>query len=464
MKISCLRATNKGEQNVNFNSFRSALTGVFLALAGSLLLGGCGGGGAAASNPQEGGSTVNILPQGISTAYAGVPFTIQVVGGRPPYSLSSSEPGVFPLPATLNGHSVTVIPANPGVVDPGTPGELPVRSVTIFARDNLGTTAQPVLIKVGQNFLTAYGLSLIRSNCPTGAETGLTSPSACTGGTTLAQLQAVFGGNLHGDQQFRLEVIRGNYSLRNPVTGQASNIITVTSDHTGTVIGLIEVPAGVPAQIAVIRVVHIPTGVYADQAFLIGGAALQPTEPLTPVPNAFTFTGATSAECGTGFGDFYVFGGIPPFSAVSANNSIIVTPPQTSDNPGRFTVGASNPTICVSNGTVIVTDSLGRRATVTVTTEPGSAAPPEPVPITVSPKTITLTCGTSGSVTVVGGSGPLSVASSHPRVTAIISGTTITVTRPVGDGATVYPTAATISVTDGSQVATLDATVPANCP
>jgi hypothetical protein len=464
MKISCLRATNKGEQNVNFNSFRSGLTGVFLALAGSLLLGGCGGGGAASpSNPQ--GGNVLFLPTS-ATAYAGVPITIQVVGGRAPYTLSSSEPGVLPVPATLTGHSFTVIPANPGVVDTGLdPNELPVRSVTLTARDSTGlVNAVPATIKVGQNFLTGYGLSLSRTNCPAGAQVGLTSPSACTGGTTLVQMQATFGGNLHGDQQFRLEVIRGNYSLRNPVTGQASNIITVTSDHTGTVMGLIEVPAGVAAQIAIIRVVHIPTGVYADQAFLIGGAALQPAEPLTPVPNEFTFTGATSAECGTGFGDFYVFGGIPPYSAVSATNSIIVTPPQTSENPGRFTIGASNPTICVSNGTVIVTDSLGRRAIVTVKTEPGSAAPPEPVPITISPKTITLTCGTSGSVTVVGGSGPLSVASSHPRVTAIISGTTITITRPVGDGATVYPTAATISVTDGSQIATVDATVPANCP
>jgi hypothetical protein len=57
------------------------------------------------------------------------------------------------------------------------------------------------------------------------------------------QLQAVFNGNLFGNRTFRLEVLRGAFSLRNPSTGQVSQSITVNSDHTGTVTGIIEIAA-----------------------------------------------------------------------------------------------------------------------------------------------------------------------------------------------------------------------------
>jgi hypothetical protein len=57
---------------------------------------------------------------------------------------------------------------------------------------------------------------------------------ACSGGTTAVQIQAVFNGNLVGNRVFRLEALRGNFALRNPVTGQVSPSITVNSDHTGT--------------------------------------------------------------------------------------------------------------------------------------------------------------------------------------------------------------------------------------
>jgi hypothetical protein len=448
---------------VNFHSFRNALGGILLALTGVFLLNSCGGGGAAATTQ---GSVMRILPEGPTTVYGGVPATWTVVGGRFPYTLGSSEPSILPVPQTLNGNTITIIPANPGVVDTGIPaGALPVRSATISARDATGLFAQ-AQVRVGVNFLTGYGLALTPTNCPAGAGTASTTiTSACAGGTTAVQMNTVFGGGLYGDQQFRLEVIRGNFSLRHPVTGQVGSSITVNSDHTGTLLGLIEAAPNVGTQVAVIRVVHVPTGVYADQVFIIEGTPLAlPDATMVAIPDSFTFTGATTAECGTGFGDFYVFGGTPPFHAVSTNPTVLVTPTDTNTNPGRFTVAASNPTICVDNATVIVTDSQGRRETVSVTTATGSGTPPAPVPITVSPASLTLTCGTGGSISVIGGVGPLSVNSSHPRVTALLSGNTITITRQAGDGATVYPTTATISVTDGSSITPATVTVPANCP
>jgi len=97
-----------------------------------------------------------------------------------------------------------------------------------------------------------------------------------------------------------------------------------------------------------------------------------------------------------------------------------------------------------------------------ITTTPGTA--PAATPITVAPATMTLTCGGSGAATVVGGSGTYSASSSSARVTAAVAGNTVTITRLNGDGATVFPTSAVVTVTDGASVGSVTVTVPANCP
>jgi len=132
-----------------------------------------------------------------------------------------------------------------------------------------------------------------------------------------------------------------------------------------------------------------------------------------------------------------------------------VTPTTNSSNPARFTVNAFNPNVCVDT-TIVVTDRNNRRATVTVKTEEGSATLP---PLAVSPTSVSLndTCGFTTSVTAVGGLGPLSVNSTHPRVSAVISGNTVTITRLTPDpasppGPSFYPTTANVTVTDGTTI------------
>jgi hypothetical protein len=111
----------------------------------------------------------------------------------------------------------------------------------------------------------------------------------------------------------------------------------------------------------------------------------------------------------------------------------------------------------------VITDSGGARATLAITTAPGAAAP-APTPLTVAPATITLTCGSSGAATVVGGTGTYSAASSNSRVSAVVSGNTVTITRLTGDVGGPFPTTATVTVTDGASVGSVAVTVPANCP
>jgi hypothetical protein len=206
----------------------------------------------------------------------------------------------------------------------------------------------------------------------------------------------------------------------------------------------------------------------------IGGA-------LEAIPDSFTFTGTNTANCGTGFGDFLVFDGTPPYTAISTSPNITVSrtgtlppfdPPITSNTqPGRFTIQVSNPNTCLKDVPVIITDRFNSRTIVTVTTEAGSLPPP-PTPVSVTPGSLTLNCGQSGSVSVLGGptgTATFSVSSADPRVSATAGGRTVTVTRAAADTPTVPPTppgtiSYVVTVTDGSTSTTIGVSAPAVCP
>jgi hypothetical protein len=449
---------------VKFDALRRVSARVTLAasaIVSSVILGSCGGGGAASTPEVNGG--VSILPAAASL-YAGVGYTFQVVGGRAPYLLSSSEPVLLPVPAKIEGHTFSVVPNQPGVIDAGLPpGSLPIRSVVITVRDSFGVTiSTPTTngITVGQNFLTGYGVT-ITSTC--------TSGSACAGADAIVSMQAVTNGSLYGNRALRFCVVRGNYQFVVPEIpsnqpAQLVNCVNTTSDHAGNAIARIRVPANAGPEIATLRVIDVATGVYTDEVFTITAGTVSGS--LTALPNDFTFTGPLQGVCGTGSGDFIVFDGTPPYTAVSSSPNIQVTPTSTGANPARFTITANNPLACVDNATVVVTDAANRRATVTVSTEEGSGTLP---PLIVSPTTVTLndTCNYSTSVTAVGGTGGISASSSHPRVTATVSGQTVTITRIAPDPLPLinYPMTGTVTITDGSTVSSVTVNgIRASCP
>ena len=440
---------------MKFQSLSRFLVALLL-LGSAALVSSCGGGGGSTANPPTAGNDLFINPAG--TAYAGIPYTMFITGGRPPYTLTSSEPSLFPIENRTSANTVTIVPNNPGVIDADLQdGELPSRSVNIFVRDSTGLTGTAT-VRVSQNFLTGYGVVFNPVLCPEGQQ-------ACAGSDSAVVMQATFAGNLFGNQPFRFEVLRGNFSLRNPATGQVAQSITLNSDHTGTVTGLITVPPGTPTQLAVLRVIHVPTGVYADHVFVINSVSI--TNEIVALPDRFTFEGPLVGICGTGVGDFFVFDGTAPYTAVSSNPQIVVTPSVSTSNPARFTVTVNGASPPCPEGTIIVTDATGARTTVTVTSEEGTTeppAPPDPVDLVVGPTAITLGCGQSGSVTVAGGSGFFSVNSTSPSVTATVSGNTVTISRagPAGPGSGTLN--GTISITDGSQIVTVAVTAPANCP
>ena len=427
----------------------SRLVMAALAVIASVIVGSCGGGGAKSSPDASGGLTL-IPAQG--TLYAGIVYTFQIAGGRAPFLLGSSEPVLLPVPDRIEGNSFQLVASNPGVVDAGLqPEQLQGRSVVITVRDSVGQELQTPPtggIFVAQNFFTGYGV-FFTSNC---------AGNACSGSETLVRLSATINGALYGDRAYRFCVVRGNFQFVVPETPSnvpavLANCVDTRTDHSGTAIARLRVPADATTQLATLRVTDLATGVFVDEAFTITQGAI--TGALTVLPNSFVFTGPRVGVCGTGSADFIVFDGDAPYTAVASNPNISVTPTTSSANPARFTVNAFNPNVCVDT-TIVVTDRNNRRATVTVTTEEGSATLP---PLVVAPTSVSLndTCGFSTSITAVGGVGPLSVNSTHPRVGAVLSGNTITITRLAPDpasppGPSFYPTTAQVTVTDGATI------------
>jgi hypothetical protein len=447
----------------------------------SFLLASCGGGGAGAG-PTTGGP-LQILPAA-GTFYGGIEYTFTVAGGRPPYLLSASQPSLLQIPTSINGNSFTAIPANTAVIDTGLPPEaLPILTTTITVRDAAGNSINSGDLQIAQNFMTGYGVSFA-SNC---GGTGTTAPSACAGGESVISVIASINGNLYGNREYRFEVVRGPFTFLNigpngpvaasGVVGPGGTTWTTRTDHTGRAHALIRVNNNVSTQVGVFRVVDVATG--ASTQYLVNIAGVPLVGELTAIPEEFSLTGPNSAQCGTGSGDFLVFDGTPPYTAVSSFPAALLVEaidrPNTNvsnSQPGQFRFTATNPFFCMSPGSIIVRDANNQQVTVEVTTEAGSGDPPPP-PISATPGTLTLACGSSGSLILLGGTGTFTVSSPSPRITTTLSGRILTITRTALDplGTPVSPTpgtanpiAFTVNVTDGTQITSLSITAPSNCP
>jgi hypothetical protein len=430
-----------------------SLTRYAFGLVSAFLLASCGGGGAVTQVVDTGGLAVNPPA---ATWYAGVKNTLVISGGSAPFTITVSEPGIFPLPLTTTSRTLDVVPLQPGVVDAGlAPDELQVRTVNITVRSAEGTTATSS-IKVAQNFLTGYGMFVPNSTCVGGGNL------ICSGGESVLLFDSTFNGALYAGHQFRIERVSGPFQFVDPLNSNNQvDAVTVTADGEGKFTTRIRVASGAPNQVALIKVTDIPTGAYTYRTLTI--VLSPPTGSLAIVPtNGINLTGPNGTLCGFGSVDVLVFDGQAPYTAFCPNPQIQVVNPTSGSQPGKITFNVGASSICLTGEECVIQDATGSRIIVPVTTTKGTDPPK--VPITVSPNTITLGCNQTGAVTAIGGSGAYSVNSTHPRVVATASGNTISITRLIGDGATAFPTSGNVTVTDGSSIASVAVTTVANCP
>lgn len=440
-------------------SLQSKLSIAFLAAA-ALVLASCGGGGAT-SSPTIVGS-LQILP-GTASIYAGVPYTFTIAGGRKPYLVTSSEQTLVALNYTTESNEVTIVANNPGVVDPGlSAGEVPRRSVNIQVRDSAGvstTVTYSVLLNLFFGYSQTYS-----TDCAIAGAT--TQPQACSGADSLVNLFPASQGVLYGNREFLFERINGDFLFVQETPAAApANSARVRTGQDGQAFMRLRVNAGATTHIATYRITDTATNTTITNAFLITGVL--PGGSITLVPGgSVTFTGASTAQCGFGSSDQYIFDGTPPYTLTAPPN-IGVSPLTITRNGDRFTVTVPQgaPVTGCPSGVVVIIDAVGRRATLQVTSLRGTVS----TPITVAPLPLpNLTCtANTAQAAVVGGNGPLQVISTHARVFAQISGNVLSVLRaPNGDGTVVYPVTASLVVTDGATINTspITFTVAANCP
>lgn len=430
---------------------QSKLTVAFVAAA-ALVLSSCGGGGAT-SSPNSTGA-LQLTP-GTASIYAGVPYTLNISGGLPPYLVTSSEPTLVELNFTTSDHAFTFVARNPGVVDVGLdPNEVPRRTVNIQVRDSAGTSISNAY-NILQNFFTGYRAAY-SSTC---AASGTNVPQACSGTDTIVNMAPVSNGALYGNREFEFRKTRGDFQwvVENPQTvPQLVDTLRVRTDHEGKSFARMRVTAAAPTQIATFTVTDVATGATTSYSVTI---VQQPVvDVVSLLPDTVTFTGTLSTRCGYGTADVFVFGGTPPYT-VTPNSGLAVSPTTVDASGGRFAVTAPNsPTPCPTGSAVIVTDSRGAVGRLTVDIQAGSGTP---TALTVVPNTIaSLACGTSTTVTALSGVGPIAPSSSHPRITAAVSGSTVTITRLAADPLPLgsYPASATITLTDGATIQTVTVT------
>ena len=423
-------------QNRLFRIWMRPFAGV-AALAGMLALSACGGGSGAPNNPYGPGPTtpgpLTILPQFV-TVYSGVPATLTISGGTPPYSAFSSNSTVLPVTQSVSGSTLLLLANQVGAVTNV------VVDIQDAAGNRTGTSASP---SANVNVSPAPLLPNLITVLPNGDCAG--TNNLCSGGTGTASVVVTApGGAGIAGRQVRFDVVAGSYAIQtpNPALPLASTLTVVTDANGNASVGLV-VNVNAVTQIATIRATDVTTGNQVTGNFTIqqvtdGSAVLS----IIPTGNT-TVTGPTTTTCSSGADvAYYIFGGTPPYTvAASFPASVSLAGVPVFSNGGHFDAITNGS--CFTNMQFAITDATGRTipgsASPTLSNVVGTAAPTPPPALTVSPSSVTIAApascvGKTFNFVPVGGTGSYSVTASPsgPVITSVpappTSGAVVSVT------------------------------------
>ena len=445
----------------------------FSAMTG--LLSSCGGGGAASTTPAAPPPPPPVIALGVlptaADVFADLPTDISISGGTAPYTAGSSNIALVPLPAVTGsaatGFKVTILARSANVDTP----------VTVTIRDSLGATVNIALNVKATTLNNAVSITAL-SPTGTGCGTGI-----CSGGDARVVVTAVLNGIKLTNRPIRFDVFQGDFRFVTPGTNALVTSIVVNTDENGEAVVRMTVLVTAPTQVATLSSTDTVSGLVRRTNFNIvqqtNGAGI-----LSILPSGTTtFTGSKPAvglpaQCPFGgVVDHYIYGGTPPYTVVSPLPQFLtVTPSIVTTNGGSYRVTQSG----CGTSSLIVTDALNRvieSPSVVGVAGPAGDAPPPPVAptIAVTPTTLTVGCGDTGTVSV-SGSGTFTTSVSTAGVppgaftvsppTGTIPGT-ISFTRNVGTFAPVSPASATRNIVvniAGATVVPVTVTVPASCP
>ena len=426
-----------------------------------LILHGCSGAVSGPGTPAVGGDLL-VLPA-VADLFPDVPTQFSISGGKPGYSVFSSNSIVLPLDSTVTG---TTFFATPKSVSSDT-------SVTITVRDADGKTKDATVIVKPAVINNNVVFTIV---APAGSGCG--ANALCSGGTAQVLVTAALNGTVLVNRPIRFAVFQGDFLFVTPGTAALVNSITINTDERGEAVVRLTAAVGAPPQVATLTSTDVTSGLVRRFNFNIVPRTLSvlPSGTVTFVGAKGPAGGGTgSGFCPSGQVDYYIFGGTPPYMVVSPLPGLAsVTPSVVMTSGGSFTANLAG---CGSVA-FIVTDATQQTVETAVlvgTRGPDGSAPvvTTVAPPSVSPSTLTFTgCNQLGTV-IIGGTQPITSTISTPGGNSVISvspgpgGTSSTISR-ISNPAQSNPPAPNpiiVTYTNSAGTATLSVNPgPAFCP
>jgi len=373
-------------------------------------------------------ATADLFPE--------LPTQFSISGGKPGYTVFSSNSLVLPLDSSVTGATFFAIPRNVAVDTP----------VTITVRDADGKTKDvAVSVKpavINNNFIFTI---------VTPAGSGCGANALCGGGTAQVLVTASLNGTILINRPIRFAVFQGDFLFVTPGTGVLVNAITINTDERGEALVRLTATVGAPPQVATLTSTDVTSGLVRRFNFNI----VPPTLSALPSANV-TFEGAKGALGSTegfcpvgGKVDFYVFGGAPPYTVASLLPDLVsVSSNLVSSSGGRTTAtinGCGQTPLVVTDSTLKAIETaliIGVKGPAgdALPSVPVPPAPTAPPPFVVTPTSLTVPCGGSGTVNAAGGTGSVSTTIVTGRVILSVVSTTgeTTIALVVSEDVAVY--------------------------
>jgi len=372
--------------------------------------------------------TLVVLPA-TADVFSGVPATLSITGGSPPYTAVSSNASVLPVPSTVS----TTVPLLAANVTAATP-------VVVTIQDSTGQTASATLSVKPSVLLPASITITGNPNC------SASGAQLCSGqdGSATVTVTGGTGASVAG-RQIKFDVVVGTYSLVATNSAVPAQSVTVLTDQNGLAAVTIRVPVTAVTQYATIRATDVTSGSSVVGQFTIA-QFVNGNSVLSVIPTGTTtFTGPDKTKCASGgVASFYVFGGTPPYT-VQTNfpTAITLTGSPVATSGGAFSVSPNG--TCFTGLTFAITDAAGRTLLTPPTVDNVLGTLDAPAqPILLTPSSIgPVACNAGaqiGQIIATGGTGTYTVGvvsaggTGTPIVATAASGL-ITVTGGAGGAA-----------------------------
>ena len=350
------------------------------------VLSACGGGSGAPINVLNKTATPVVVLPATVVAYSGIPTTLTVSGGTPPYRAFSSNSAVLPVTQSVPGSTVVLLAGNVAADT----------EVTVTVQDSSGSSTAEAPATV-----TVRAAPLLNSLTitPNQADCGTTAICSGQNGTAAVTVLGPQGGPLAG-RQVQFDVVTGAFGLATPNASQTVvTSLTVLSDANGVASVIVKANVSAPTQFAQLRVTDVTSGQKLSGNFLIQQIT-DGSKILTVVPGTAKISGAVKGSCSSGFTtQYFIYGGTPPYRVTSTFPSAVTLANSTVNTDGGSFSATTNGT-CVDPLTFSILDASGRQTTALLSNVEGTADAPAPTPapaLAISPTTVAV-AGVGGCV------------------------------------------------------------------